>query len=176
LEQQNGVWLPKSSKLYIYDSEKGQQIEGTYDFELESFSSDLPADVNFHLKFPVGMAVWDDLSKSLFYAGKVVQITDSTSGITHFESIESFPDLKAMTDYSTGLSDAEWKSTPIGQMRVESPLDSEVSNQLHNLIPSVPVNRSHTSGRSRWIFALIGIILCSGVAVWAVRNYHRVKS
>ena len=49
--------------------------------------------------------------RTAFIAGKLVEVADLKTGIRHAERFEDYPQYKAMTDYTRGLTEEEWRKS-----------------------------------------------------------------
>lgn len=117
LSKQDGVWIV--SKATLLYAKEGGRWSSKFLYEVTEFSRQLPAGASFTIKFPVGTGVLDDTTHTSFIAGKVVSVMDPKSDVMHFESIDDYPEYKAMTDYSRGITEVEWLQCPASKLPIE---------------------------------------------------------
>ena len=68
-------------------------------------------DEHFSMKFPVGTTVADTINEVGFIAGKQVHVTNPNGPGVRYVPIKEYPQYAARTDYSKGLTEAEWQQT-----------------------------------------------------------------
>ena len=114
LVQVSDVWVIKQAEIELIEPDSPPPAghhNWKRQFELSRFSRDPEnADDFYRLKFPVGTQVADDVRKAAFIAGKAV-ILQIPDGSVRFAPFTAFPDLDAWTDYSKGISAADWDSS-----------------------------------------------------------------
>lgn len=107
------IWVMRKAKFSVVNPlmPHGFAAGNLRSYTLKAFSTRVPADrLGFSLAFPVGTGVFDDIGKTSFIAGKAVEVRlpDGTHG---YAPIAEFPEYKAMTDYTSGLTSEQWQQS-----------------------------------------------------------------
>lgn len=141
LAQHEKRWLTAKGTVTVFEDD-GVTWACKYQYELSRFSSQLPDDIAFSLKFPVGTAVWNEVTQTHFFAGKGVRVTDPATGFMHLAPIAELPECNALTDFTKGLSDAEWAQTPEAGLPVVSGVPQAIAEAIA-LVPVEAASKQH---------------------------------
>lgn len=110
------IWLPKRAVvLFHHPLTEQQRAAGDKEipdtmclFEFSRYETGLQInDEQLVVRFPVGTSVFDDITKESFIAGKAIFVKE-TDGLVYLERMAADDPLQSWTDFSRGLTDAEW--------------------------------------------------------------------
>jgi hypothetical protein len=124
LTQRGDRWVARKAHVVTLPTRPGS-VEQVEEFELTEYAPTVPDGADFVVKFPVGAAVLDAArpdGKRFFIAGKCVVLREAGKPPRAFD-IKLFPEYVALTDYSTGLTDEEYRSTSWARQVVEDKLE-----------------------------------------------------
>jgi hypothetical protein len=114
LGDQAGRWIVTKADMRIHNPNVSVPEAKTTDdicrIVVHDYSTTVSDDSVFGLKFPVGTVVFDDIAQTGLVAGKVVFETRE-GGRVYLAPIANYPEYDKLTDYGSGLSDAEWQTT-----------------------------------------------------------------
>jgi hypothetical protein len=123
LTQRGDRWVSRKARVVTLPAKQGS-VEQVNEFELTEYSPTVPEGADFVVKFPVGTGVLDVArpEKRFFVAGKCVVVREAGKWGRAFD-LKLFPEYVALTDYATGLTDEEYRSTSWARQVVEDKLE-----------------------------------------------------
>ena len=127
LVQRDGRWVMGRAKVLTYNPDY-REDEFVTAFQLREYKAAIPANVVFEVKFPVGTVVFEEVKRLGFVAGKHAEVKGA-DGLLRSVEIDLFPDYKAMTDYSAGLSEAEFRTTAWSRILLDKVLPPELDEK-----------------------------------------------
>jgi hypothetical protein len=110
LKQWGSFWALSYGEIRITNLNVGATT-AVNAFEVHAFSLGAPAKTRFAVKFPVGAGVFDAINQTSFIAGKLV-FSRQPDGSFQVIPIAKFPEYASMTDYTKGMTAAEWNKSP----------------------------------------------------------------
>lgn len=163
LSSYEGHWLIRDAKIFTLNPNISG-AEQVAQFHLLDFDEQMPPNIDFTIKFPVGTHVFDEVHQIGFVAGKYVEVKGADQLLRRAD-ISLFPQYQALTDNGSGLTDQEYRSTHWARGKVQTTLPS--SDFVERPLPVA------TSHHSWGIAAIIFLCLIGSFFGWL---YHGRRS